>query len=149
MACKHDNNTHHLSNSSQLEGAIAAGAAMGGGAGGGAAAAAAAAGGEGGREGEARNGQLHEGEEKGDTGDAEVGVGAGGRTGGVTRARWVRRSRKGEAVEAHAVGLCSLSVFDGDPPSCRMCLKHNNGIVPGGAACCWAENLASCPRIWA
>lgn len=44
--------------------------------------------------------------------------------------------------------LCSQSTLDSTPPSCLKCIERFNGIIPGGAACCNANNLAQCPRSW-
>jgi len=45
--------------------------------------------------------------------------------------------------------LCTMSDLDAsNPASCGPCMAEFKGFVPGGSACCEAENLAVCPRAW-
>jgi hypothetical protein len=66
----------------------------------------------------------------------------------LTGTTGVKRSRRYKSKVKHAPGLCSLSWLDGEPPPCYFCQDPHEQMVPGGAACCWAENLSVCPRVW-
>jgi hypothetical protein len=59
-----------------------------------------------------------------------------------------KRSRKRKAPVKRTPGLCSLSWFESEPPPCYFCQDPHEQMVPGGSACCWAENLSLCPRVW-